>query len=205
MAATGFTFAGNGGTVLEVDALRRVKTSPRHLRTIASFQNAFPTGSVGTLTAGEWLSFRNTSSNLVLIEGVDVSADISGTIAGILTFDMIAARAYTADGSGGTNNTLGTDGRMRTSMSTVTGVTCRVATSAVLTAGTRTLDSNPLAAFTTSQTTAYKSIRQTRLFGHEQDGMPLVLARNEGFLLRATTPGTVKFCATIRWDVIATY
>lgn len=205
MAATGFTFAGNGGTVLDVDALRRLKVTPRPLQAIASFQNSFTTGSALALTLGEWLSFRNASSNIVLIHGVDVNGEITSVTAGVITVDMIAARAYTVDGSGGTNNTLGTDGRLRTSMTTVSNVSCRVASAVALTAGTRTLDSQAMAAVITSQTTAYKALRPMRLFGGEQDGFPLVLGRNEGFLLRANTPGNVKWSATVRWDALAAF
>ena len=86
----------------------------------------------------------------------------------------------------------------------------RIASTAALTAGTKTLDSQALgqysAAFGTATSTQW--IPQLDLFHADPGGeSPLVLAQNEGFVVRATVPatGTWQFGVTVVWTELADY
>jgi hypothetical protein len=86
----------------------------------------------------------------------------------------------------------------------------RIASTAALTAGTKTLDTQPIgqysAAFGTG--TSIQWIPQFDLFHIDPGGeAPLVLATNEGFVIRATVPatGTWQFGVTVCWAEVTAY
>lgn len=173
----------------------------------------------GVMAAGlaansEIIQFRwvdATNLRRVRVLGIDLSAvvDVTGFTAGAALFDVVAARAFTVAGTGGTAQTLtGNNQKLRTSQNAnVLGVTgeIRVATTAALGAGTKTLDAQGIGSIVGagSATAGSLIVPQSALYKDIVSvyGQPLVLANQEGFAVRATVPatGTWRFAATVFW------
>jgi hypothetical protein len=98
------------------------------------------------------------------------------------------ARSFTvADTAGTSIAPSGNNGKKRTSLTAPSATEVRVCTTAAITAGTRTLDSNHMGiagtyvAATTAGTTLPSAI--DNLWGMSVEDYPLVLAQNEGFII----------------------
>jgi len=130
--------------------------------------------------------------------------------AGWITFDIYAARNFTAQDTGGLIATFGADdNQMRTSMAAAL-ANITWCNTALLTPGTRTLDAAPLDSQTVvAPTTANTPFTQQRitLFERLQGEHSLLLAANEGFVVRGTFPGGNhwQFAVTTEWDELAIY
>lgn len=135
------------------------------------------------------------------------AVDTVGFTAGAAQFDLVPARAWTVDGSGGAAATLTTNnGKMRTaqnnSVFAVSG-SLRAATIAALVAGTKTLDAQGIAGYAAGASAVAGSpilypsdfMQAATTF----EGEPLVLSHQEGFVIRANVPavGTWKFNCSI--------
>jgi hypothetical protein len=153
-------------------------------------------------------------TSLALIKRIRISAwsvDV-GFIAGLVTFDVITARAFTVQMTGGTSVSLaGNSGKLRTSMGS-SQANIIFATTVPLTGGTFTPDPSP----GTTETWAtevgvnpYTLITPgpmpVKLFEKLQGEMPLLLAQNEGFIVEASVPqnGTWSFTLTSEWDEVS--
>ena len=157
-------------------------------------------------------SFRYGGAGLATIRRIEISAgDLVGFTAGLASFDLYAARAFTASDSGGNAATLtGNAGKLATSHATTSVADFRVSSTAALTPGTRTLDGSPLVALATSvAATAGQPITSgvVTLYNAGAAEYPLVLANNEGFVIQATVPatGTWDFAVRVIWDESASY
>lgn len=176
----------------------------------------------GTIAAGASASspiyaFRYTPSvtgSIAVIRRVNISinAGTTGFAAGVANFGLFAARAFTASDTGGTAGTLtGNNGKLKTNQKTTAVGQIMIANTGANTAGTRTLDTDPLAEIgvgvpTTAETqlVAPNSI----LFDEKNAGdFPLQLANNEGFVIQATVPatGTWQACVYTQWDEYSQY
>jgi len=173
----------------------------------------------GTMAAGlgaaaPVYAFRWTDSTRVaLIRKVALAMSSLGTgfTAGVGLFEMMAARSFTAADTGGGTLTLTTNNaKRRTSFGTTLVQEIRQSTTATLTAGTRVLDANPHAAimFAVSTATNAVMLQTTGIWTPDWSGeWPLVLAQNEGFILRATVPatGTWQMRVGVEWsEILAT-
>lgn len=188
---------------------------------------AVQTGAVGAGASAnsEILQFRWTNTNyMAAITEVSLTGVIATTAfaAGAITFKMTTSRAFTASGSGGTALEFGGDSNvdnaaLRTTMSDSRVASFRIASTAALTAGTQVLEANDIGQITTHSsggvgaatpivgsiylpiTTLFKADQKT---GH----YPLVLAADEGFVVRATVPGTGVWIAglLVRWAEVDT-
>lgn len=158
-------------------------------------------------------SFRWTATLLALIKRIRLNAWTTGTgfTAGIATFDLFAARSFTAQYAGGIAADLSAENnQMRTNMSaSAAGIS--YANTAALTGGTLTLDAAPFDSRTvTAPTTANTPLSTPQpltLFERLNGEHPLMLVTNEGFVIRATVPatGTWQFAITTEWDEVAIY
>jgi hypothetical protein len=215
-----FQISGNSGTVAEVEsASRAFRMTPRPTD-VGALGSYSALSSSGTFTAGLTAAslvyaFRWTdASNLSLVRAVKVGiANTTGFTAGLGLLEMIAARSYTvADGTGSTQlvYTAAKSNARKTAFSTPT-ADIRISTTAAISGGTRTLDTQPLFAYRFPvAVTANSNIiaPYTQIWNPDFDGeWPLVLAQNEGFLLRATVPATGVWTldVNVEWTEIASF
>lgn len=168
----------------------------------------------GLAANSEIFQFRNVdATNLrtvrVLAAVLSAVTDTTGFTAGAGFFDLVPARAWTVDGSGGAAATLTTNnGKLRTANqggASTLGVAgaVRIATTAALVAGTKTLDAQGVAAvagaFTATAGSSILAPSNLLTMGVNLDNEPLVLGHNEGFVIRADVPvvGTWKFAVHV--------
>jgi hypothetical protein len=164
----------------------------------------------GTIAAGlaansPVFSLRYTGSGVAVIRRVSVSvAELTGSAGGLASLQMFSARAFTASDSAGTAGTLtGNNGKLRTSLATTGVGSIQIATTGTLTAGTRTLDTDPMAGLVASLTTTANTglLNQSVLYEPSKAGdYPLELANNEGFVIQMTVPATGTEVLQVRVD-----
>lgn len=211
---------GNGGTVAEVEAntrAQRVTIRPQDVGALGSYEISEASGTMaaGLAANSPIFSFRwSSAAGLAVVKSVYMSAGNAGTAfaAGVATFKCIAARSFTVSDSGGTALTLtGNNGKMRTSHATTLLGDARIASTATLTAGTRSLDSTAigtlLAPVSTAASTTLISPGTNLFDSGDSNAYPLILAQNEGFVITATVPatGTWAFAVNVEWDEVTTY
>lgn len=181
-------------------------------------------GTIGAALAAnsELFQFRFVAGtmSLALVYRVMVSAGMVAvaTAAGPVGLSLVPARVWTGIGSGGTRLSLaGNNAKMRTSFPTSQVSDIGIATTAALTVGTKTLDTvgqgNALAHVGTAAVTAIPPgvlIQKTDLLDADGAGQsPLVLAGNEGFIIKTTHAGpaglTYVIGVTIVWAEVAAF
>ena len=212
---------GNSGTVAEVDGTNframRGTLRPIDYGALGSYRMSLLSGTMaaGLAANSEVVQFRwSDATRLCVVTSIifdGLSGSATAFAAGFGKVDLMVARSWTADGSGGSAATIsGNNQKQRTSMGTTLLGAARIASTAALTAGTKTLDTQSLgqysAAFGTG--TSVQWIPQFDLFHIDPGGEhPLVLAQNEGFVVRATVPatGTCQFGVTVCWTEVASY
>jgi hypothetical protein len=223
----GLQFQGNTGVIAEVDGttFRAVRTTPRPVEfgALGSYRVGATSGTMAAALGAnsEIFQFRwPDATRLALVHRVTISAgvNVAATAAALLSFRLTAARSWTVAGSGGTRLTLTTNnGKLRTSMGTTLVNDAGIATTGALTAGTKTLDATDLSnvsygigtgALTAS--VALDIIPDTVLFSQDDTvGYPLVLALNEGFVIRSGLVGpltmTWAFSVNVHWTEVTTY
>lgn len=183
----------------------------------------------GNIAAGagalsELVQLRYTGSKVVLVYDVIVEHFRSlGTAfaAGNYLFDVIKSTGWSVDGTGGATQV---PEKFRTSMAVPTS-TVRVATTAALGAGTKTLDANPFRAVRGIVSTAINAFMVSPISAAANitvgyagsiplilesvtpSPYPVVLVQNEGISIRATVPGTGVWEAafTIRFAEVNAY
>jgi hypothetical protein len=169
----------------------------------------------------EIFQFRWTDpTRFCLIRKVRISAVVSTTFfaAGVpVQIDLIKSTAWTVQGTGGTGITLAANLKKRTSMASSLVATgdIRIATTAALGAGTKTLEGNSLAAIAapapiTASLNGQIIAPGTILYETEVgDGeYPLLLAQNEGLSVRSVAvPATGTWTATVevQWAEVTSY
>ena len=218
---------GNGGTLAEVDgtAFRALRTTPRPFDHGALGHYGYG-GFTGILPAAlaansEIFQFRWTdATRLCIINEVKIAAAVSTTMfaAGVpVQIDMVKSSAWSAAGTGGTAPAPAALLKRRTAMasSLVASGDIRIATTAALGAGTKTLETVAMAALVgagpiTASLNGAIFAPGTILFrgesGHGQH--PLVLAQNEGFSVRSVAvPATGTWTAAIQidWTEVAAF
>lgn len=188
---------------------------------------ATATGAIaaGMATNGQLLHFRWTSTtqfaliNEVLVTGMRATTAFA---AGTINMEMVVARAYTAVGSGGTAIEFGGDSNvdnaaLRTNMADSAVNDLRIASTAALTAGTQALEANAIGQIITHSSGGVGSatpiigslyLPHNVLFKADASSglYPLVLTKDEGFVIRATVPATGVWNAgfLVRWAEIDT-
>lgn len=155
------------------------------------------------------LAFRNPSTTLkALVRRIKFNAWTIGTgfAAGLATTELYVARSFTAMDTGGAALTV--QGKLATAMAAASSV-IQYATTGTLTAGTRTLDTNPVESENvTAPTAAYTPFTSNPLRANIFDKLgsdhPLLLAQNEGFVLQSTVPatGVWGWSCKIEWDEV---
>jgi hypothetical protein len=179
---------GFSGTVQEVDATFRAgRISIRPPEVINWNSIAGISGLLtGVAAAGPVFSFRNTGANLIMVRrvGVGFITTTAFTTAQGLYYNMIKANSFSASDSGGTAlYTAGANKHRNAFTNIASAPDIRVSTTAALTAGTRTLEGQPLATACGSSTAVGTGLPVSPLFSHDPGDYPLILAQNEGFVI----------------------
>jgi len=208
--------AGNAGPNLEVETntlAARVVIRPDDYGSLGMYQLGAVSGTIGAGMAANApiFAFQYTAANLALVKRVIISAGDTSTAftAGIVTFQMFAARSFTALDTGGTTVTpTSNSNKLRTNMATA-GVAAIIANTAANTAGTRTLDGQAMASLTSSITATAGTplLAPYPLLDQRAGDYPLVCAQNEGFVIQGTVPatGTWVFSVAVHWEELSTY
>lgn len=203
-----------GGTTFRA---LKVQQMPIDWGALGSYRKSLLSGTMaaGLAANAEIFQFRWTNAtNLGLVKSVylnGLAGSATAFTAGFAKVDMLVARSWSADGSGGTAATLtGNNGKMRTSMGTTLLGSARISSTAALTAGTKTLDTDAIGqmSFSIGTATSVIYLGKTILFGEDPGPEhPLTLAQNEGFVLRATVPatGTWQFGVTVVYTEVTAY
>jgi hypothetical protein len=216
-----FQLQGSGGVVADVPGTGfralKVQQMPVEYGSLGIYRLSMLSG---TMAAGlgansEIFQFRWTDATRfalvrkVILDGVSGSA--TAFTAGFGKVDMLVARSFTAAGSGGNPATItGNNNKLRTSMGTTLLGELRCASTTNLGTGTKTLDSQAVGQISLTFGTV-ASIQYTNpvvLFGEDiGPEHPVLLAQNEGFVVRATVPatGTWQFGITVAWAEVTAY
>jgi len=208
-----FQLQGNAGTVAEVQGttFRALNTfkCPVDYGALGFYRLSMQSGTIGASLAadGEVFQFRwpDATRFALVYKVVVVATYVVVGAAAVLTpgLQIKVARAWTVAGSGGTRATLtGNNAKLRTSMGTSLVNDAGIATTAALTLGTKTLDTNGIGNVEVNAgnpaTTGMPNqlIPRTALLDADGEGqMPLVCAQNEGFIISPP----VAWPATLTW------
>jgi hypothetical protein len=204
-------------SLLTVDpTFTAARTSDHPPEVLGAYSIGVQTGAVASLAAnGTLFSFRwspSTSTQLCMVRRVEIGAYVNGavTTSQQLSVVMTVARSWTVNDSVGTSVlfTQTNSQKQRTSMPVsafASGGDIRVPTTAVNTAGTRTLDTNAMAqVFGTTGTAAGTTIFSVApIFQHSPGDYPLIFAANEGFVINngptALATGSASFIINVEW------
>ncbi len=219
--------AGNGGSVLEVDGTEfraaRVTSRPIDHQSLGHYTYGGFTGIIPAALGAnsEIFQFRwSDATRLAVISEIRIAASVTTTMfaAGVpVQIDLIKSTGWTVAGTGGTAITMSTNSKLRTSMSSslMTAGDMRIASTAALGAGTKTLEGLSLVAVLaagpiTASLNGTIIAPNTMLFHADtSDGQhPLVLAQNEGFSIRSVAvpiTGTWQAAVTVSWVEVASY
>lgn len=161
-----------------------------------------------TAVANMW-SFRYSGANLCIVTKVvfdGAGVNTAFTAGQAVAFGLFIARGFTASDTGGTGATLtGNNCKLRTSYATTAVADIRIGLPATggLTAGTRTLDVQPLGQVAGGLGAVGSMIPEGALFDAYSVGHPIVLAQNEGLVLqnRILFPaaGVIQYGVSIYW------
>jgi hypothetical protein len=218
---------GNSGMVAEVDgaAFRALRFSPRPVDhgALGAYCIGQRSGIIPAALAAnsEVFQFRwSDASRMAVVRKIRISASVSTTFfaAGVpMQLDLLKATGWTAAGSGGTRAAPASLLKRRTSMgaSLVAASDIGIATTAALTAGTKTLETLALSSVVagcpiTASLNGTIIVPGTILWQAEVgDGEhPLVLVQNEGFVI--TVPavpatGTWVLGVAVDWAEVTAY
>lgn len=175
---------------------------------LGAYSKSMQSGLIGAGAAANApvFSLRYGGTGIAVIRRVTISMTGTATVfaVGNATVQMFNARIFTASDSGGTAGTLtGDNAQLRTSLPASAVSSIQIATTAALTPGTRTLDTDPMAGLQIAvpATASLNLLPQTILYEPGQAGdYPLELANNEGFVIQATVPATGTWFLQVRVD-----
>jgi hypothetical protein len=232
----GLQIQGAGGSVAEVGAFAakgaHVVVKPQDYGALGHYRAVLTTGTIaaGMAALGEIVQMRWVDATKVcVIQEVSILQFRNITTAfaaGPYLFDVNRSTAWSADGGGGAAVAV-TDPQMqvRTSMgNSLFSTGFRLATTAALTAGTKTFDTNPMGACfgNVGSTPAIAQLyipAGSPVTGYGGPGVelmhpdigagehPLTLVQNEGISVRATVPATGTWIATVlvKWAELTAF
>lgn len=197
------------------DNSQALRATLRQLDCLGSYRKAMTSGTIAAGLAGASLVFGfrwAPSPNTLLcpVRRIVIAAGcVTGFTAGFVKFDAFMARSMTAlHSSGGTAGTFtGNNAKLRTDFATSAGASCYISTTAAISGGTETLDTDPFAQASVSvpNTGGGVVLNPTDLFRAAPGECPIILENNEGFVIKATVPatGTWQIGVTVDWDEVA--
>lgn len=136
------------------------------------------------------LTVRSTSALPLAIAKVSVGFVTTTAFGTAQTVDfwLYVARGFTAADSAGALLTLNTnDQKLNTYSAAINSTTIRLAQTAEITAGTRTLDANPVGIVGGWSGAAGTTIPMTTIFDATSGKLPIVIGNQEGIVIRSST------------------
>ena len=195
----------------------RVTARPLNYGSLGAYALGMSSGTIAAALAAnsELFQFRwPDATNLCIVYqcAVTAGANVAPAAATAYGLRMTVARSWTVAGSGGTRATLtGNNCKMRTSMGTSLVNDAGIATTAALTAGTKTLDTSDIGAVQSALGATTGEMLGSVMLLDADDGVvcPLILAQNEGFVVRSNTvlPAAMTWVlsVTTNWIEAAAY
>lgn len=209
---------GVNGANVDIDGHLGVNPRPPAFGALGYYRQAVVSGTLtASLAAGLFWSCRWTNaSNLCLVQSVRINA-ITVTANSVIAnqFNLSVLRSYSATDTGGT--AVGVPAsmqKMRTSMGSSLMGDWRMPTTGLLTAGTRTADTNPIGMVSglssaTPGTTWFGNGAPTPIYSRDNsDNHPIILAQNEGLAITnpaASPSGTWILLVQMEWGEVASY
>lgn len=185
---------GFGGVVQEVNTKTRAARNSAQPNDVLNYSTVSIKSGLITILAASAPVFalRNAGSNKIAIRRATLQAitAVGFTAAQVVDFQLHIARGYTVFDTLGTLISLGSGNKHKTSHDNLTSLDVRMATTVALTAGTRTLDANPIATVGgwAVAATAGVTIPKTDLIKQDDtNDIPIILAQNEGIVLSPIT------------------
>jgi hypothetical protein len=212
---------GNGGVVAEVDGTgyraQRVSLRPLDVGALGHYRASHLSGTMAAGLAANAAVFQfrwGDATRLCVVERFvldGMAGSATAFAAGFAKFDLMVARGYSAQAASGTAVSLtGNNAKSRTSFGSSLVTLAQGSATAALTAGTHTLDAQPIGqiSFGIGVVVSVNYLGQVILMGEDAPMRhPLVLATNEGLVLRATVPGTGtwQFGCSVQWSEVTAY
>jgi len=177
---------------------------------VSTITTAAAYASAGTVFSWRWAPA--TSTQLCMIRRVEVGMYVAGAIttSQFASISMTKANGWSSSDSSGTQILFSTpnSNKLRATMPATAFTTGGDMRMGVITAGTRTLDTNPMAtvAGTTGTAAGTTVIPLTAIYQHQTGDYPLILAANEGFVLvnnNLIGSGTVSVTVNVEWMELA--
>jgi hypothetical protein len=204
---------------VDTDGNLRINPRPPAFGSLGYYRQAALSGTIAvTLAANSplWSCRWTNGTDLCLVQSVKINLVSIASIT-VVPFEigLFFARSYTATDTGGT--AVGVPASMqklRTSMGSSLMGDWRIATTGTLTAGTRTLDTNPLAIVsglpTTAGTTLSGNGAPVPLYVRDNnDNHPIILAQNEGLVITnpliGPSTGTFTIMVQMEWGEVAAF
>jgi len=227
---------GVSGAIADVDTNTKALKARLHpMDVLGSYQIESVSGTMaaGLGAAAPIYSCRwGDATRFMLLRRLAFDARVLATAftAGVFLFDFIVARSWTGNYTGGTSILpTGNSQKRRTSSGTTLITAPRISSTATLSAGgTPTLDGSAMfnirghvpatavnypmvsasGVVVPGASTTAGAVLPQEMFAPDFSGeWPLVLAKNEGFLIRATVPatGTWDFSVTMEWSEVSAF
>lgn len=215
---------GVTGSLVEVDTASlsaRATQRPNDPGTLGHYSIATTNGAsviaAATSAAAPVFSWRWGNANIAAVYAVRIGVTVTTTAftAGRALFEMVPALggSFSAADTGGTAVTVtGNNAKKRQSFGTTLLSDARISATAVLVAGTRTLNATNCGLILAQASTAINYslvLPNTPIFtGRDNsDQYPMTFAQNEGFIIQSTVPatGTWFLSVAVDWMEIASY
>lgn len=226
---------GVSGALADVDAgTKALKVRVHPMDVLGSYQQENISGTMAAGLAGGSTIYSvrwGDATRLMMLRRLAIDAQNITTAfaAGQFLFDVIMARSFTISDSGQTSIlATGNSQKRRTSFGTTLITDHRISNTGAISAGTRTLDTYAMmnirgtvpatvvnypfvtgvGAIVPGASTLAGPCVPFDLIAPDFSGeWPLILAQNEGFIIRATVPatGTWTFSVTMEWSEVAAF
>lgn len=211
---------GVSNNPLDVDPnSKALRSTHRPNDVLGSYRKAMRSGTVaaGLTAASRVFAFRWAPTPNTLIAVVrNIQLDLGGTAtaftAGFVNLDFFVSRTFSVlDTTGGTAGTYATNqGKLKTGHATSAGAQMYMTTTAAISGATDTIDTDAFATVSISVAATPAGLALLAPFDVFKPGAqewPLVLANNEGFIMKATVPatGTWDFGITVAHDEYTTF
>lgn len=178
----------SGGATVD-SSFKALRVAPLPITPAAAYRAGVRSGSATAVAAnGAVFSLRNTANVPIVIKrvGVGFITTTAFTAAQEVAFGLYVARSWSTADSGGTAVTLtGNTNKKRTTLNNPTGLEVRIASTAALTAGTRTLDTYALSTVGAWSGAAGAGVGPAidNLWDMTSEDYPIVIGQNEGIVI----------------------